>query len=101
MGSPLLGGDARLETVLPADGAYTVDVHDVLYQGAAPGFFRLKVGELRYADLALPLGVQRKAGGSLDLIGNLAGVARQPVSADAAPVFVPAPMPRLPGLTGP
>lgn len=101
MGSPLLGGDARLEAALSADGSYTVDVHDVLYQGAAPGFFRLKVGELRYADLALPLGVQRKAGGKVELIGNLTGVGSEPVSATTDAVFVPAPLPRLTGLTGP
>src|SRR5262249_44132291 len=101
MGSPLLGGDARLEAELPADGTYTIDVHDLLYQGAAPGFFRLKIGELKSADLALPLGVRRKAGGTVELVGNLPGVFRQPVSADAAAVFVPVPLPKLTGLTGP
>lgn len=49
-----IGGDARLETLLPADGRYTIQLHDRLYKGAAPGHFRLKVGDFRYADVAFP-----------------------------------------------
>jgi glucokinase len=41
---------------LPADGAYSIELHDELFRPAA-GFFRLKVGDLQFADLALPLGV--------------------------------------------
>ncbi len=51
-----LGGDARLDAVLPADGAYTVELHDQIYRPAGPGYFRLKLGDLQFADLALPLG---------------------------------------------
>lgn len=49
-----ISGDARLEALLPADGQYTIQLHDRLYKGAAPGHFRLKVGDFRYADLAFP-----------------------------------------------
>jgi len=49
-----IAGDSRLETLLPADGQYTIQLHDRLYKGAAPGHFRLKVGDFRYADLAFP-----------------------------------------------
>ncbi|MEX0794514.1 MAG: IPT/TIG domain-containing protein [Pirellulaceae bacterium] len=49
-----IDGDARLETLLPADGQYTIQLHDRLYKGTAPGHFRLKVGDFRYADLAFP-----------------------------------------------
>ena len=52
-----LGGDARFETVLPADAEYTIELHDQLFRPAGPGFFRLKIGDLQYADLALPLAV--------------------------------------------
>lgn len=52
-----LGGDARCETVLPADGEYSIELHDQLYRAAGPAFFRLKIGDLQYADFALPLAV--------------------------------------------
>src|SRR5205823_7590421 len=32
----VLGGDARLETMLPADGQYTVELHDILYAAGKP-----------------------------------------------------------------
>lgn len=53
-----IAGDARAEVTLPADGEYRVELHDLLFRGAAPGFFRLKIGELHFADLAFPLGIQ-------------------------------------------
>ena len=43
--TPALHGDARLEATLPADGTYTIAVHDPEYAGQSPGFFRLKVGQ--------------------------------------------------------
>jgi len=48
-------GDARVEVELPADGVYTIQLQDVLFKGATPGHFRLKVGQFAYADLLLPL----------------------------------------------
>lgn len=56
--NPRIAGDARLSLELPDDGDYTVELHDVLYRAASPGFFRLKLGDLKFADLALPMGVQ-------------------------------------------
>lgn len=46
-------GDARAEVVLPGNGLYFVEVHDLSY--AAPGVnpFRLKIGDLKLADVAL------------------------------------------------
>ncbi|MDB5387229.1 MAG: hypothetical protein JWM11_2875, partial [Planctomycetaceae bacterium] len=43
-------GDARAEAVLPQDGLYYVELHDLSY--AAPGAnpFRLKMGDLKLAD---------------------------------------------------
>jgi hypothetical protein len=52
-----IGGDARLAVRLPADGRYTIELHDFLYRGAEPGIFRMKVGDLRYADMVYPLAV--------------------------------------------
>ncbi|MDB4862304.1 hypothetical protein OAI33_03355 [Pirellulaceae bacterium] len=55
---PELHGDARISTTIPTDGTYTLEMHDVLYKGPGPGRFRLKIGNLSFADLAFPIGVQ-------------------------------------------
>jgi len=52
-------GDARVVVVLPSDGIYGVRLHDALFQGAAPGHYRLKIGDFAYADLAYPPAIQR------------------------------------------
>jgi hypothetical protein len=104
-GHAALAGDARLEVVLPADGLYTVEMHDILYRAGNPNHFRLKMGELRYADLVYPLGGQRGTEASFDLIG--APLTAQPsglaarLKVDLRPAYgdVPAPLPR--GFTGP
>jgi hypothetical protein len=68
-GKPTLSGDARLEATLPADGTYTVTVHDAEYAGPNPGFFRLKVGQFGYVDQVFPpvIGKNEKA---VELIGS-------------------------------
>jgi hypothetical protein len=58
---PSIGGDTRCELALPADGVYTIELHDALFRGGDPGFFRLKVGKFHYADLIYPLGVAQGA----------------------------------------
>ncbi len=73
-GEDRLDGDSRCETVLTEDGEYSVQVHDLLYKGQAPGLFVLKVGDLATADMAFPLGVQRGARRTLQFLsGSLAG----------------------------
>ncbi|MEZ6110340.1 MAG: hypothetical protein R3C99_04915 [Pirellulaceae bacterium] len=69
-----LQDDARVETVLPTDGNYTIELHDVVYRGANPGFFRLKVGDLQTADYAFPLGVTRgeQAKVAVDVVASAA-----------------------------
>jgi hypothetical protein len=99
MGSPTLGGDTRLEAVLPADGPYTVEVHDVLYRAAAPGFFRLVLGDLRAADLALPVGVRRGKTAAVELLG-LPGTVSVTAAADETAAFLPAPLPPRPDVVG-
>lgn len=54
-----IGGDARVAVTLPADDTYTIELHDLVYRAAGPGFFRLKVGELAYADFVLPQAIMR------------------------------------------
>ncbi|MFO0872261.1 MAG: hypothetical protein U0935_25315 [Pirellulales bacterium] len=64
-------GDTHLVVPpLPADGVYTIEVHDVLYRAAAPGFVRLKVGELAFGEQLLPTGVTLGATASLEWIGG-------------------------------
>jgi len=70
---PLLAlrGDTRLELKLPADGEYRLQLHDL--QFAAPGnsnYFRLKLGQWTYADLAFPATVQRGASAEVQLVGR-------------------------------
>ncbi|MDZ4784364.1 MAG: hypothetical protein SGJ19_29305 [Planctomycetia bacterium] len=36
-------GDARLTATLPRDGRYRIELHDALFQGQPPAFFRLKL----------------------------------------------------------
>lgn len=92
-GERRLGGDARLTTRLPATGTYTVELNDLLFRGEGPGRFRLKIGEWSYADLALPLGVQRDTVRRLALLG---GNISRPATVDARlllPGLRPAPWP--------
>lgn len=72
-GLAALGGDPRTMVTLPADGEYSVEVHDAVFRGAEPGFFRLKLGDFKYADLAYPLGVQQGTDASFEFVdSNLA-----------------------------
>lgn len=63
---PAIAGDARTAVTLPADGEYRIELHDALYRGGEPGFFRLKVGAFHYADLVYPLAVQRGANATFE-----------------------------------
>jgi hypothetical protein len=100
-GHAFLGGDARLEAVLPADGQYTVAVHDLLYRAGSPNQFRLKIGELYYADRVFPLGGRRGTGGWFELIGMLPPAARWGrVDLRSPATEVPVSLPPIHGLTG-
>ena len=63
-----LRGDTRCFFVAPEDGDYNLELHDFLYRGASPGFFRLKLGQFEYADVSLPVGVERGKKNLLRLI---------------------------------
>jgi hypothetical protein len=76
-GLPTIAGDARTALALPADGQYRVELHDALYRGESPGFFRLKIGEFHFADLAYPLAVERGTNATFEFAGtNLPADAR-------------------------
>jgi hypothetical protein len=96
-----LGGDARIVTQLPADGRYTVELHDALYRGPGPGIFRLKIGTLHYADLTYPLGVRRGVKSSLELIATNLPPGTKVESSDVpAPGEFPAAWPAIAMLSG-
>lgn len=49
-------GDTRMAVTLPTTGLYRLELHDAVYQGPSPGWFRLKIGpSLIYADRAYPI----------------------------------------------
>jgi hypothetical protein len=99
--NPALQGDARLETVLPSDGKYIVEIHDALFQAAAPSHFRLRIGELYHADFAMPAAVQRNTKTSVQLMGRLPGDSHVPIEVPATGDDFPIPSLKLPGLIGP
>lgn len=87
--SPALAGDARISTSLPADGRYTVEIHDLEY--AAPGgLFRLKLGTWHHVDAVFPPAVRRGQSTTVELIGNLAGQ-RVPAAAAGDGLVLPLP----------
>jgi hypothetical protein len=68
-GTLALDDDARLEATLPADGTYTITLHDAEYAGQGPGHFRLKVGRLEYVDQVFPP-VVGKGARQIELLGS-------------------------------
>ncbi len=102
-GSRALGGDTRLSATLPADGSYTVELHDALYQARAPGSFRLKIGQFHYAGIAMPAAIYRGIGGA-----ETFRFAATNLPADAAVTFkptdelgfVPSPLPAVSNFSG-
>lgn len=97
----VLGGDARVETVLPADAEYMVELHDQLFRPAGPGFFRLKIGDLQYADLAVPLGATIGSKQPLKFASsNVAAPAELDASATTVPGETASPLPPGEAFTG-
>ena len=77
--SARIAGDARIETKLPGDGDFEIELHDVVYQGPGPGWFRLKIGDLKFADLAFPPAVSAQSDGEVEFgLSNLSTAVRVP-----------------------
>jgi hypothetical protein len=95
---PTLSGDARIQTTLPSDDTYTIELHDILFRGPAKGTFRLKIGELKFADMVFPMGTSANTDASLQFIcGNLTTTAtniNQPIGTH------PLKLPASPNVTG-
>jgi hypothetical protein len=93
-----IADDARCLVTLPADGEFTIEIHDALYRGGNPGFFRLKFGEFHFADAVYPLAVERGASASFEFSSsNLPPAARSNAAWSAvegpAEIFKPVPWP--------
>ena len=96
--SVTLAGDARLTVKLPRDDQYAVEVHDTQYAPPGPAFFRMKIGQWQFADLAFPPAIARGQDASVDLIGNVVG-SKVPMRINEsilAPVTLPNPVAGLP-----
>jgi len=53
-GQSSLKGDARAELVLPSDGLYSIELHDLTFNAPGSFPFRLKAGDLKLVDGLLP-----------------------------------------------
>jgi hypothetical protein len=53
-GQHSLDGDARADVVLPKDGIYAVELHDLTYNAPGQSTYRLKIGDLKLMDAAFP-----------------------------------------------
>lgn len=104
-------GDARAVVKLPADDNYYVEVHDLSYNGPGANPYRLKIGDLKLADVVLGgvtagtesqlaisgRGLDPQAKQTIDLRGQTLLIPRQwPLP---AALGIAAPAPRL--VTGP
>ncbi|MEX0701085.1 MAG: hypothetical protein WD069_03230 [Planctomycetales bacterium] len=62
-----LRGDARVETKLPADGLYYVELHDLQYRAPANSPFRLLMGDILLIDAFVPNEITE---GNLRMVGS-------------------------------
>lgn len=102
-GTSSLQGDVRLEHVLPADGLYYIELHDLVYRAPGPNTYRLKLGDLKLIDTPFPAA---SAPGPLafEPIGTGFGIG-QALNAEVAAVeharWAPLLLPRDAHITGP
>ncbi|MFT5525008.1 MAG: hypothetical protein ACI9HK_002974, partial [Pirellulaceae bacterium] len=96
--SPALHGDARLTAQLPADGLYSLELHDLQYAAPAPNFFRLKIGEFQFADAVFPPVVERGKTAKLTFVGNVSATSDVEVTGNG--LVQPAPWPAGSNATG-
>ncbi len=82
--TPLLGHDAHLSWVVPADGSYAIQVRDRVYSGAGHAY-RLHVGDFPRPTTALPLGGPAGATVETRFLGDIRGEIVQRVTLPATP----------------
>jgi hypothetical protein len=69
-GKAYLRGDARIETTVPSDGMYFVELHDLEYRAPADSPFRLLVGDFRAVDQYFPAVAERGSESNVELVGT-------------------------------
>jgi hypothetical protein len=100
--SSLLGQDATLSAVAPADGTYYVMVRDAAYGGSDSSHYRLHIGEFPRPLLAWPPGGLPQQPVTLEWKGDPLGmqatraIAALPESIDGPPEPAPAPVEQQP-----
>ena len=87
-----LGGDTRITFRPTKEGRYTVELHDTQYAPPGPSFFRLKIGQWQYVDLAFPPVIAKGQETSIELLGNV-GNRKLPVSPVDGAEFLAIPFP--------
>ncbi|MEX2286697.1 MAG: hypothetical protein WD648_06380 [Planctomycetaceae bacterium] len=65
-----LQGDTRAELVLPEDGVYFVELHDLAYQAPPASPFRLKIGNIAIVDSSFPAVAARTASATVEPVGS-------------------------------
>lgn len=96
-----LSGDARIAMKLPVDGTYQVTLHDDLFKATNPSFFRLKVGDIGYADQVFPSVAERGTAPALEFVSsNLPGTKSQPTDSLLSAIPTAWPTSNLP-MSGP
>ena len=65
-----LAGDTRVHVILPEDGTYSAEMHDMLLRGPNPSYFRLKIGDLKFADGVYPVAATRNSPMQFSLLGS-------------------------------
>lgn len=65
-----LRGDARAELVLPADGLYFVELHDLAYKARGRSPFRLKIGDIKIIDAFFPPAIPREGQTQIEAVGT-------------------------------
>jgi hypothetical protein len=74
------GTDPRLRFTAPADGTYSVRIHDVSYHGGQAYVYRLAITADPYVDRTYPLGGRRGTTTKFELSGQ--GLPTEPVAID-------------------
>ncbi|MCY2967587.1 MAG: hypothetical protein NT069_28810 [Planctomycetota bacterium] len=93
--NPSLAGDARIDAKLPADGEYTIAVHDVEYSTPGPGYCRLKVGNWSYVDQVYPPVIGSNLAQRLEILGDASSAIDVEGAATSGPLPIAWPTPAL------
>lgn len=78
--TPLVGNDAVVSLVAPADGRYFVQIRDASYLGDGRAYYMLSIGNFPRPQAAYPAGGKPGEALTVSLLGDAAGPTTQPVT---------------------